>query len=537
MNRPAKLLSALALAALAGPVGAQSAAASAPAGTSPLRTEGSTDLGPVTQTRSIVLALAPEDLSGLRALNSEAGHPLLSPQQFDERFAPSSATVAAVEGWADAQGLTVASVSPDHLLVRISGSTSALGQALGVSFERFRAADGSTYVSSTGTASLPASLAGDVSAILGLSDLARAQVEVVHRSGTATPSVSYPTSYGPKEFWSLYDAPSSQTGSGQQVSVIAAGDLTKPQRDLATFESRFGLPTVTWNQIDVGAASKETEGDDEWDLDTQYSTGFAPGVSQVNVYVGSSLEDSAILETIDRWVTDDATAQASFSAGECELLADVAGFSEGLDMVLAEAAAQGQTLFTASGDTGSQCPALVAENGVPLGLPGVNYPASSPYAIGTGGTSIIGPGTEIGWYAGGGGSSVIESAPSWQQSAGGSFLGVMRGVPDVSLDADPESGYEVDHRRQGRSHRRHERRCALVAGDLGTRPGGARGDARVRGSGHLPERARERLQRHHRGRQRAVCLYARLGLRDRPRHPRHRGVRRRRLSARSGGHR
>ncbi len=444
MIRPATRLVALAIAMLAsGALGAQSASAFTPAGATPLRTEGSTDLGAVTQTRSIVLALTPTDLAGLRSFDGEAGHAPLSPQQFAQRFAPSSAEVAAVQAWATAQGLTVGGVSPDHLLVRISGTTSALGAALGVAFERYRASDGSTYVSSTGTAALPSSLEGVVSAIVGLSDLARTHTEVVHSSTTSIPAVDYPTSYGPQEFWSLYGAPSSQTGSGQQVSVIAAGDLAQPQKDLATFESHFGLPTVTWNQIDVGKASTETEGDDEWDLDTQYSTGFAPGVSQVNVYDGSSLEDAAILETIDRWVTDDATAQASFSAGECELLADAAGFQESLDTVLAEAAAQGQTLFAASGDTGSQCPALVGENGVPLGVPGVNYPASSPYAIGTGGTTVLAPGEEIGWYAGGGGSSVIEEAPAWQQNARGSFLGVRRGVPDVSLDADPESGYEV----------------------------------------------------------------------------------------------
>ena len=86
----------------------------------------------------------------------------------------------------------------------------------------------------------------------------------------------------------------------------------------------------------------------------------------------------------------------------------------------------------------------MAVNGVPAGLPGTNYPASSPGAIGVGGTTVPGPGpNELGWYAGGGGSSVLESTPAFQQSAGGSFLGVERGVPDVSLDADPNSGYDV----------------------------------------------------------------------------------------------
>lgn len=443
MTRSAKpALSAL-IAVAATAVLAQSAAAFAPAGATPLRTSGSTDQGAVTQTRSITLTLTPRDAAGLRAFDAQAGHPLLSPAQFAERFAPSQATVATVESWAVAHGLQVSSVSPDRLLVQLSGSTSALGSALGTSFHRFRASDGSSYVSTTGAASLPASL-GAVSAISGLSDLARAQLDIVHRSSAATPGLSFPASYGPQELTSLYGASAAQTGAGQTVSVIAEGDLTKPKADLAQFENHFGLPTVTWNQINVGTPTSDTEGDDEWDLDTQYSTGFAPGVKQVNVYVGSSLEDEDILATVDRWVTDDASSQASFSAGECELLAKAAGFTESLDTVLAEAAAQGQTLFTSSGDTGSQCPLLIGLNGLPLGVPGVNYPASSPSAIGVGGTTVLGSGpTEIGWYAGGGGTSAIEPTPAFQQNAGGSFLGLQRGVPDVALDADPNSGYDV----------------------------------------------------------------------------------------------
>ena len=232
---------------------------------------------------------------------------------------------------------------------------------------------------------------------------------------------------------------------GQSVSIITEGDLSGPKADLSTFEDTFGLPHVAWDQIDVGTSSTDTSGSDEWDLDSQYSTGIAPGVSTLHVYVGPSLSDDDILATVNRWVTDRKSTQASFSAGECEALADASGFVDGLDAVLAQAAAQGQTLFTSSGDTGSQCPLPVAGvNGVPVGLPGVNYPASSPDAIGVGGTTVLGSGpSEIAWYAGGGGTSLIEPVPAFQQNAGGSFLGVRRGVPDVSLDADPTSGYEV----------------------------------------------------------------------------------------------
>ena len=148
---------------------------------------------------------------------------------------------------------------------------------------------------------------------------------------------------------------------------------------------------MSWNQINVGTPTTDTSGDDEWDLDSQYSTAFAPGVSQLNVYVGPSLADADILATINRWVTDDAAKQGSFSAGECDLLADASGFTGGLDTVLQAAAAQGQTMFFSSGDTGSQCPALTGVNGVPAGIPDTNYPASSPYGIGVGGTSVLSP--------------------------------------------------------------------------------------------------------------------------------------------------
>ena len=270
---------------------------------------------------------------------------------------------------------------------------------------------------------------------------------------------------------------------------------------------------MTWNQINVGAPWSETEGDDEWDLDTQYSTGFAPGVTQLNVYVGGSMENGAILATVDRWVTEGASSQASFSAGECELLADAAGFRTSLDTILAEAAAQGQTLFTSSGDTGSQCPALVAENGVPLGIPGANFPASSPSAIGVGGTTVLGQGEEIGWYAGGGGTSVVEPAPSWQASAGGSYLGPVPRRARRVVRRRPEEWRVVviggERKRIGGTSA-----APSLAGGVGPRRGRVPGRDRVRRPGHL-RRARGRVQRHRHRHQHDLPVHARLGLRHR----------------------
>jgi pseudomonalisin len=406
-------------------------------GLDPIRVSGSTDQGALSRASvPVTLALAPRDKAGLDRAAARGGG--LTPAQFNASYAPSTATVQAVRDWAASSGLTVSSVSANRLLVRVTGSAAAVGKAFGTSLHSFKAPSGSTFFAPATKATVPSSFAGQTTAVLGLSDLGRTQ------AAPPSASIDIPRDYTPQQMWSLYNAPSGSTGAGQTVSVITEGDLTQVKKDLVTFEDKYGLPHVAWTQVQVGTPSSDTSGSDEWDLDTQWSTGMAPDVSGLRVYTGASLSNDDILATINRWVTDNATRQASFSAGECELLAFATGFTGALDTVLEQAAAQGQTLFVSSGDTGVFCSAIVGVNGVPAGIPSVEYPASSPFAIGVGGTTVLGPGpTEIGWYAGGGGSSYFEATPAFQANAGGSFLGVMRGVPDVALDADPNSGYDV----------------------------------------------------------------------------------------------
>jgi pseudomonalisin/xanthomonalisin len=434
----ASLLVAAPLAVIATSAGPAAATSTVP-GAAPLVVSGAIDTGAVAATpMHVTIALDLRDKSGLDALLAE--HRTITPSDFVTGYAPASSTVDAVRAWATANGLTVESVSANRTLVRLAGSSTAFGNALGVTFHSFRTLDGLRYTASVGTATLPDSFASQVSGLLGLSSLERVNTP----KPAALTSLNFPTSYGPQDLWQLYNAPSTATGAGQSVAVIAEGDLSGPQQDLRTFESTYNLPQVPWTTVQVGAPSTDTSGSDEWDLDTQYSTGMAPDVSALYVYDGASLSNDDILATINRWVTDDVTKQASFSAGECELLAYASGFTGPLDNALAQANAQGQSLFVSSGDTGSFCPVLVGVNGVPAGAPGVNYPASSPGAIGVGGTTVLGPGpNEVAWYAGGGGTSYVEPVPSFQAAAGGSFLGVQRGVPDVALDADPNSGYNV----------------------------------------------------------------------------------------------
>jgi len=139
-------------------------------------------------------------------------------------------------------------------------------------------------------------------------------------------------------------------------------------------------------------------------------------------------------------------ANASFSI--CEFFPDLDGTMVADDQVFLEAAAQGQTLFSSTGDTGSFC-SVGNPNGVPAGAPFVGYPATSPYVASVGGTTLVtnADGSyngEVAWYAGGGGISQFEYSPWWQSPVvptnNPNVPATFRAIPDVSMDADPNTG-------------------------------------------------------------------------------------------------
>ncbi|MGH3744534.1 MAG: S53 family peptidase, partial [Mycobacteriales bacterium] len=382
------------------------------------------------------VVLASRDIAAQDALIASGAS--LTPAQYAQRFGATAAQIDAVTAWAQGAGLTVTRVDGGQVLA-LDGSADQVGKAFATTLRSVTFRGGRTGIRPATTATVPTAIAPLVAGVTGLTE-----VGAMHLQQRA--ALSYPASYTPQQISSIYGAGSAHTGSGVPVAVIASGPLGQVQTDLRTFEAKYGLPQTPWQTVLAPSAGTDTSGQDEYDLDTQYATSQAPDVSKIYAYDGPDLADASIVTEIGTWVSQDLTRQASFSAGECEILAQVGGLQSSLDTVLRQAAAQGQTLFTSSGDTGAFCPLpVVGVNGVPAGLPGDNYPAASPYAIGVGGTTVLDPSapTEISWYAGGGGVSLFESVPSWQQGAGGSFLGVKRGVPDVALDADPESGYDV----------------------------------------------------------------------------------------------
>jgi hypothetical protein len=225
-------------------------------------------------------------------------------------------------------------------------------------------------------------------------------------------------------------------------------------QDLRTEEKADKLPQVPVTLVYTGLRSP-AEASDEWDMDTQFSTGMAGGVAHLYVYSATTLTDSDLALAFNRFAAQDKAQAGSASFGECEYQAYLDGSMVAWDQIFAEAAAQGQTVFASSGDTGGFCP-VAPNNGVPAGVPDVSYPASSPYVVSAGGTTLLtnDDGTyndEAAWLAGGGGPSLFEIQPFWQQGVapptGTTCVEVVaclgKTLPDVAMDADPNSGANV----------------------------------------------------------------------------------------------
>lgn len=430
--------------------GTAQAAPAAPAGwaataTHGLQLVGASSLGaaPTSTPLRLTLGLAPRDRAGLDALLTRQATPgsadygqYLGPAEFTDRFAASQATADAVAGYLTSQGMSGVSVAPNRLQVTADATVGQAEQAFHTTIEQFRQA-GRTVLANTADALVPANLAGTVTGVLGLSSLGF--------SAAPTPSVPNLNGFYPQQFDTVYHVGSTAPGTGITLAVIAEGDLTQTVKDLRTAETKQHLRQIPVQIVRTGPASSDTSGTDEWDLDTQTSTGVAPNATALRIYDATSLTNSDLARAVNRFASDGTAKAGSASLGECDVLPFLDGSMMVDDMAFAEAAAQGQTFFASTGDTGSSC-AVAPTNGVPLsGLPDTEYPSSSPYVVGVGGTTLFASpsgvyNTEIAWNAGGGGASPVENTGAWQNGVVPTAAANVRGVPDVAFDADPNTG-------------------------------------------------------------------------------------------------
>lgn len=417
----------------------------------------------------------------------------LKPDEFSLKF-DIARKRQALKDFAQSAGLTVKSAedNPRSLIVKVSGPARAVEKAFAVELHHYRSPDGQVFRAHDTEPMISAALVPHLNAVLGLSDfkgafkphLVRSRRGAAAAPGAASPSAAAPANtlggvsgplagLAPADIKTLYDLSGTLNGSGQNLALFEL-DGYNPA-DITAYETQFGLlnTSVTFVSVDGQAnlcdpgqtqtcsAATLDGAQIEVSLDIELMTALAPGTS---IYVYTALNSGqGSIDAYAKIASDDIATSVSSSWGTNQASAGSAVMTSE-SLIFAQMAAQGQTIFVAAGDSGAYDGALFTNGSSLL----VDDPASQPYVTGVGGTSIadsIYTPVETVWNdfgttgdgATGGGvadygsplntpvllpvypSQIYWPLPSYQSGVAGEYSQQYRNVPDVALNADPDS--------------------------------------------------------------------------------------------------
>lgn len=476
----------------------------------------STNLGSLSSDTSVsgAVALKPQYPTRLANLITEMSNPhslwfhhYLSRVQFRQLFGPSKTTVSAAVSALRSNGLHVSGVSSNGLMVYFHGHASRVQSTFHTHISRYRFAGGRHGYATTSAIKLPSAVAAHVATVIGLNNVVHVQsgAALTGTHSAAGASAGSATSFvrsavsGPKactdatndasQYGGLTDAAianaygatglykAGDVGAGQTIAVYEVEPFLRS--DIKTFDACFfGGPRANamvsrLHTIPVDGGQPVGAGSGESALDIEDVSAVAPGAT-IDVYTAPN----STFGTIDEYnaiVSADKAQIVTSSWGLCELAVQTGepGIQQEENYLFQEAAAQGMSMFASSGDSGSSdCSDSGSSQPVDPVL-SVDDPASNPYVVAVGGTSMYDAkpaplervwNNGAGGGAGGGGISQSWVASSWQQgplvpgihgAAGAgavlqaekvmknTFCGaksLCRQVPDVSAQADQDTG-------------------------------------------------------------------------------------------------
>jgi kumamolisin len=393
---------------------------------------------------SLNVGLAVHNSDGLDSLiraastpgNPAYGH-YLSAAQYRTEFAPTDAEVAAVRSWLSADGVHVTGVSPDNLIVSAEANTSTVDRAFAVSVNDYR--DGRrTFYANDVAPSVPSALR--VQWVSGLNDFL---VPQSFRSAPATSPAAVPAmrtgGYFPSDFQHGYDI--ANTTVSQSIGFTLWGaPLIQP--DLNNFATVTTTPRIVIGQVGadgidfipcsgsgcnpLGAQSSDRSSWTETALDVESAHGVAPG-SHLKYWLAATTNTNPELAALENAVDTAANDPT------VRVVSNSWGFNADIDdpimnASLQHAAAVGKTFYFSTGDQAT-----------------ISYPATSPYAVAVGGTTLnldshFNYVSESVWVGSGNGCSAVFGRPSWQFGLGSAASCPGRAEPDVAADGDPATG-------------------------------------------------------------------------------------------------
>ena len=492
ISRAGALVSACTLAVTLG-VASPAAAASVRFGSAPAVPATAHIAGAVPDTTPlhVTVTLQSQDPAGLAAFAKAVSTPgsleyrdYITPGEFAQRFGATPAAVQAVEASLRAHGLDPGPVSTNLLSIPVTATAGQLTQAFSTSFSRVALASGASAIVNRQAPSLDSGITPDVQSVIGLNTLATAKPLLIraHTSSALAPQDrAHVVTGGPQPCPAASSAGAQQggytsdqiaaaygmsglyqsgdEGAGQTVAILELEpyDLS----DIQAYGACYGAnPQIANVLVDGGAGSGPGQG--EAALDIENVIGLAPQ-ARIVVYEGPNTGNGPY-DTINQIISQHTAQVVTTSWGQCEPLEGF-GQASAESTLFQEAAAQGISVVSASGDDGSEDCFPTPET-----TPQVDDPASQPYVTGVGGTSlnantstgarvseaVWNDGTTVG--ASGGGVSSFWPMPGYQAQAP-AFLHVINGnsagapcsassgdcreVPDVSANGDPATGYMI----------------------------------------------------------------------------------------------
>ncbi|MGD0813162.1 MAG: choice-of-anchor tandem repeat GloVer-containing protein [Verrucomicrobiota bacterium] len=353
-------------------------------------------------------------------------HQYLTARQFADQFGPTEQDYQAVTRFAQAYGLSVTATHLNRALLDVSGAVADIEKAFHLHMRVYRhPTEARTFYAPDTAPTLD--LAVPILGINGLDNFVLPRPMDLNTTafGMGTNALAYVTGSGPGgyfiggDFRAAYAPGVALNGSGQSVGLFEL-DGYYPG-DIADYEILAKLPNVTLTNILLDGFNGTPGSENiEVALDIDMAICMAPGLLQVMVYEGEIPND-----VLNRMATDNQAKQLSSSWSFGSSTDPVR------DQIYQQFAAQGQSMFQASGDSGAY----------PGSIPA---PSDDPNITVVGGTSLTttGPGGawsgETTWSGSGGGPSTTFPIPPWQEgvSMSSNFGSItMRNIPDISCVA------------------------------------------------------------------------------------------------------
>ena len=398
----------------------------------------------------------------------------LTRQELADTYKASAENIQKVTAFAKLHKLKVIENNTSNArAISVQGSAANIKSAFGVNLNVVKNKSGKIFRTREGFIKVDANVHPLIEGVFGLDTRpkARARFQILGfpktieqktaaQKGFAQPhaimerAVTPNTGFYPTDLAKLYSFPTDADGTGQCIGIIELGG-GHTQTDLDNYFTKLKL--VSPNIVTVGVdgvtnapTGNANSADGEVMLDIEVAGGIAPNATIAMYYAPNT--DIGFLDAITTAINDTSNNPSviSISWGNPEQYWTIQSLNAFND-AFKSAAAIGVTITAAAGDAGSS-------DGVTDGSVNVDFPASSPYVLACGGTkiSVSSDGnaidSEIVWNEGatsasGGGVSDFFALPDYQSNANvplsfnNQFAG--RGLPDISADADPATGYKI----------------------------------------------------------------------------------------------